>query len=85
MDSLKKVEAAQHTAAQIVAECIETGLPPKVAVLNILLENDMAGIPLPEDVLAWASKGRLKDDDYLPADRPKSKVLLRRYMSHPGR
>ncbi len=75
---LVKLEHARQEAGQLVAECVARGLPIEVACMSILLHAQAEGLPLPDDALAWATGGKLRDDDVLPKGRPDNEVIMQR-------
>ena len=76
---LRTIEEARYEAGQIVAEALKTRLPLQVAVMLILMDMKMRNLPLPEDALAFATRGHLSDDSVLPPGRPSNQVALARF------
>ncbi len=56
---LKRMEAVRHEANQILAEGVEKRYPLLLTVLAVRLLFRHEGLPQPDDVLAFASGGKV--------------------------
>lgn len=84
-DAMRRHDTAQAEALQMVAEGIEKRYPAGMVAIAVTLVAHKHGLPLPEDALAWATGGKMSDDDYLPKDRPSTAEVMRRLDVERGR
>jgi hypothetical protein len=70
-DHLDRVKAARREAELTVCEGITRGMP--MGVSHIVVQKTLAakGLPIPEDILAFASNGRVSDADVTNWDAPR--------------
>lgn len=58
-DQLKRMEAVRHEANQMLAEGVARRFPLAMSVIAIRLMFRKEGLPQPDDVLAFASGGKV--------------------------
>ncbi|MBR9893820.1 hypothetical protein [Salipiger abyssi] len=77
LDQSAKIEAAKQTARMIFYLGVEAERPLRHSrkVTEMMLEEN--GLPVPDDVLAFASEGRLSDRNVRDWEKPHDLVLRR--------
>ena len=76
-DHLKAVDQARINAQGIVFKCAKGGYPMWAAREGIIWYlKELAGLPVPDDVLAFASGGQVSDKDVTDWDAPDGGLSL---------
>lgn len=76
-DHLKAVEKARINAQGIVFKCAKGGYPMWAAREGVIWYlKELAQLPVPDDVLAFASGGQVSDTDVVDWDAPDGGLIL---------
>ena len=78
-DQLKAVTQARINAQGIVFECAKIGYPIWAAREGVIwYMKNLARLPIPDDILAFASGGQVSDEDVTDWDAPDGGLILER-------
>lgn len=75
-DQLTKIDDARRTAESLVFEGISRGMPMLVSRYAVRAMMESRGLPVPGDVLAFASEGQVSDVQVVDWDDPEGGLAI---------